>query len=562
MEFRVFMQAVEREIDNFQSQAEIKEWLKNYARTIREEDRKEFLKQFGNKKRKSHKAELKSVIEWCEMVEEQELTLSCCGYEGYGDSYWDNDWTYEYADYCGIGDRIKRFYELAEQCVYDKDYKTASTIYLRLGDLIVTAEDEDGGDPIELTVEELVKEDLVSLNLKRIALLTLYSTYQITKINERSSKFYTLFSKGMFKDIKLEDIMTVGTEPLEDLDSFMELWIAYLRGQNDNFTSRLLTEAVVYRYGDEGLLEEAKRSANQHPRLYIEQLEKYYNSHMWEKLYREGKEALSLMKRNMEIRGYAARLTAAGARALGRTEEVKYACIEALYSEQSAGNFLRMITCESITEAEKSEALNYLEEVRRGDTYIPCDSYSYSWLKLRDTDSYRFNGMEYITIQFFAQRFDIVLKECKMQKDALGWTGEYIRTGVPLLLFVLYKGDVYPSAMQMIMRRIQSDINYKNEYNEPHFEDAASVWAGQLVLDEGMEKEILGYLQQTIDARVKAIVSGKHRGSYDGAAVLAAALGEVEESIGIANGKESRIQMYLNQFPKHRAFKDEMKKYR
>lgn len=567
MEFRTFMQEVEREINNFQSEEEIKEWLKNYARTIQEEGREEFLKQFGNKKRTSHKAELDAVIEWCEMIEEREYTLVCHGYEEYGSSsYWDNDWIYEYEDYCGIGDHIKRFYELAEKCVYDKDYKTASTIYLRLGDLIVTADDEDSEDSIELTIEELVKEELVSLNLKKIALFTLYSTYQAVKMKERASKLYVLFSKKMFKDIKLEDMMTVGTEPLEDFDSFVELWIAYLREQNDNYTSGLLREAVVYRYGEEGLLEEAKRSANQHPLLYIEQLEKYYNSCRWEKLYREGKEALVLMKRNMEIRGCAARLTAAGARALGKTKEVKYACIEAFYSEYSSGNYLRMITCKGITEAEKSEALNYLEDnylkdVNKTGRDTLHDSYGYSWLKSRDTDAYKLHKIEYITIEFFSNNFDFVLKECKKQKEALGWTGEYIGLGVLLLLFVSYKGDVYPSGIQAVMRVIQSQINYNNKYNEPDFENAARVWADQIKLDAGMEKKILKYLQETIDARVKAIVSGKHRKSYHSAAMLAAALGEAEESMGIVNGKEQRIQMYLNQFPKHRAFKDEMKKY-
>lgn len=110
MEFKVFMQAVEEQIDKFQSESELKEWLKNYARTIGEERREEFLKYFEKQGKVSHEEELKAVIDWCEEINEAELTLSCSGYEKYGESYWDSDWVYEYEDNCGIGKQIEAFY--------------------------------------------------------------------------------------------------------------------------------------------------------------------------------------------------------------------------------------------------------------------------------------------------------------------------------------------------------------------------------------------------------------------------------------------------------------------
>ena len=56
-------------------------------------------------------------------------------------------------------------------------------------------------------------------------------------------------------------------------------------------------------------------------------------------------------------------------------------------------------------------------------------------------------------------------------------------------------------------------------------------------------------------------MSGSHRGSYFKAAMLGAALGEVEESLGKENGKAERMEKYLRQFPRHSAFKKEMKCY-
>ena len=60
---------------------------------------------------------------------------------------------------------------------------------------------------------------------------------------------------------------------------------------------------------------------------------------------------------------------------------------------------------------------------------------------------------------------------------------------------------------------------------------------------------------------MEAIVGGSHRKSYWKAVKLGAALGEVEESRGKMNGKFLRVQGYLKQFSRHRAFKEEMRAY-
>ena len=108
-------------------------------------------------------------------------------------------------------------------------------------------------------------------------------------------------------------MMSAGREPLPEIDEFLEAWITYLREKNDSYTSRLLIEAVTFRGGTEGLLEEAKLTANQHPGLYIQVLDQFFGNGEWNRLRDEGMEALRLMKRNMEIRDKAARMTAAAA---------------------------------------------------------------------------------------------------------------------------------------------------------------------------------------------------------------------------------------------------------
>ena len=121
------------------------------------------------------------------------------------------------------------------------------------------AVDEEGGDPVDMSVEDMKKEGLAELDFGRICPLTLYAEYQADPLTERAAKMYGYFSWGMFRETFLKDMMEVGTEPLEGMEEFLPQWIAYLREQDDTYTARLLKEAVMLWRGDEGLLEEARR---------------------------------------------------------------------------------------------------------------------------------------------------------------------------------------------------------------------------------------------------------------------------------------------------------------
>ena len=345
MDFKLFMNSVEENLSLIKTEEELRNWIRNYARSIPEEERGSFLEQIQIRKSRSHNEILQELTDWCAKIEEGEITLSCSGYEEYGESWRDRDWVTEYEDPMGIGAQLKCYYEEAEQAVYDRDYESAGQMYWSLGVLNITADDVYGGEPAELGIEEMVSENLVSLNLKQIASLTLYSTYQAYELPERIPKLYGFFSWHMFENIGIEDMMSAGREPLQEINEFLEAWITYLREQNDSYTSRLLIEAVTFRGGTEGLLEEAKRTANQHPRLYIQVLEQFLQDGAWNRLRDEGMEALRRMNRNMEICDMAARMTAAAATHTGDSKTAVEALKEALCSKPTAANYFRILTC-------------------------------------------------------------------------------------------------------------------------------------------------------------------------------------------------------------------------
>lgn len=570
MDFKVFMRSVEQEIEKIKSESELREWIQDYARTIREEDRETFLKQFQKKERythekerRTHAQELEEFIEWYESIEEEELMLTCEGHEDYDAEYWGgNDWIYDYEDPDGIIDNIVRFYEIAEQCVYDRDYETAHEILDALGRIRVAAMDEDIGEVgPELNLQDLTDEHLIKLNLKKITALTLYAAYQVLMPEERVESFYYYFSWNIFKDTKLEDMLSVGTEALEQVDEFMENWITYLRGQRDRYTARLLKEAVLFQYGEDGMLEEAKRSANEHPILFIQVLESFFESGSWERLLHEGKQALQLMNRDMIMRSQAARLTAAGARGMGKWEDEADAYFEAFYSKPSAENYLRLITCEKVTDKMKADALIRVKEVENDDNRrTSALSQELRGSVFQNTEWCTLDKKESLFISFYSQKFEKVLLVCSKEKEYLGWSGNILNTMVPLMLALLHRGEVLrPAALEGVTTA--NEVIYIEKYGEPDFITVFEMWKKQVNLPDNVEKAILEYLQKMIDGRVNAIVSGGHRSSYYKAARLGASLGEVEESLGMLEGKYRRIQQYFQLFPRHRAFKQEMAKY-
>ena len=238
MDFKSFMTSVEQSLFRFENESELKGWIQNYARSLPDEAREDFLKQLRETKPRSHKEKLDEIIAWREKVENEEIVLSCYSHEEYDSEYWtwDPDWVTEYEDPAGIGTQLKRYYEEAEQAVYDRDYESASLMYWNLGTMTVTAEDETGMDPVELSIEEMVSENLASLDLKKIAALTLYSTYQAYGLPERTSRLYGFFSWQMFQNIGIEDMLSAGREPLQGVDEFrVETKVCWKR-QNGNPT--------------------------------------------------------------------------------------------------------------------------------------------------------------------------------------------------------------------------------------------------------------------------------------------------------------------------------------
>ena len=52
------------------TEEELRDWVRNYARSIPEDERESFLEQMQARKSRSHKEILRELADWCEKIEE------------------------------------------------------------------------------------------------------------------------------------------------------------------------------------------------------------------------------------------------------------------------------------------------------------------------------------------------------------------------------------------------------------------------------------------------------------------------------------------------------------
>lgn len=258
-------------------------------------------------------------------------------------------------------------------------------------------------------------------------------------------------------------------------------------------------------------------------------------------------------------------MTAAAAMYTGDGRNAAEALKEAFCSKPTAANYFRVLTCsaDGCRRDDMKSALKLADRMQREQKLdnISGQNGRYYWHEQKETDAYRQTDQDQWGIHFLNGDCRRIWNECRKTKNALGWTGEFIAEGVPMLLVLLCENDFESKAMQLMLSGIKHYIGYEEEYGEQEFSERFLSWKKQIVVPEDMKKELLKYLTETINAQVEAIVGGGHRGSYNKAARLGMALGEVEESMGKVRGKEKRASKYLAKFPRHRAFKQEIQAY-
>ena len=166
---------------------------------------------------------------WMEELDEGEVYLDTEEYEDYSGGYWDRDWITEYYDNQDIGYKISSIIRFAKDCVDDRRYEEANFLYEWLWDMCVYT-DVEFDENVDL--ELLAEKEIIKTDMEQLALLTLYTVYQVVDADKRAEDIYRHFSLYSFRKIHIEDMFYVGRENLTGIEKFWEDWIALLKAKS------------------------------------------------------------------------------------------------------------------------------------------------------------------------------------------------------------------------------------------------------------------------------------------------------------------------------------------
>lgn len=432
MNYNEFIKAVDEKLATM-NKREKEKWIHNLARTIKEDERCKFLNSLnGDNNCGEVIHDIKEIQEWCEKIQNGDIYFKCSYCDEYGENYWSND-SYEYYDTYNIGKKLTSAFQTAEDLLYQKEYEKSLGLYDLILDMVFQAYDSDSEETTELGIEELVYENLVSVNLKKIVLNLLYAKYQTSNGKERVQAIYSYIKMNISKDIKLEEFFTIGPEELVGIAVFLEEWIVFLKCEDGDLAGNLLFEACMLQGGIEMLCVTAREKLQKHPILYLRACEYFIDESKYNECEKIGLEAISLLNEELIIRGKVADLTAKAAKELGHTEIVLECYKAAFSSESTLNHYLRLF------EAENYENITDINTVhiRILPEKSSMDSYNIkNQMKINNI------SLEYKKILcFFNGEFEYIYEECKKDKTYLGWSNNI--KGILVPLFILYLNPHY-----------------------------------------------------------------------------------------------------------------------
>lgn len=316
-------------------------------------------------------------------------------------------------------------------------------IYEWIWEMEVFAE-EEYVDPADLEV--LVEKEIVTVDLKQLALLTLYVDYQVREPEERAEDIYLYFSHYAFHDLHIEDMFHAGRENLTETEQFWNDWISLLKTKSGDTESRLLKEAVLYREGIEGLVKMANDNYKVHPSLYLEAMNEYDKNYGYSQIEKIGENAIEKIDSKLIIRSKIALKAACASSYLNHTEKLMLFCWESFRSDSTVRNLLRLFATREMAEQYGIRAEKALASRIKGNPITSIRNY--------ELNQNIINNYTYNELNFYTGNFKAVKAVSKNPSGSLGWSNCFVGEGICLFLLYLFEDAVPSKAAAVVANSI------------------------------------------------------------------------------------------------------------
>ncbi len=549
MNFKTFMDKVKSNVDKMEKN-ELVDFIFELARLTKEADRMDFLQKFKQYNRQDRKAELEKIYQFCNSIENMDICLSCSNYEDYDNDYWgERDWIYEYSDPFAIGKTLKEAFLLAKNLVYEKSYIEADRLYDRLFSLNIFACYEGSDEMLDnqLDIEEAVNEKIVYIDLTEVCNHFLYTAYQATTDKKRIEAIYHKYQMSSFQQVSLEGMLSVGPEPINEIEEFMTEFNKFLRNKTGDLVSRLLSETIPYIKMDAAEL--ARESAAIHPSIYYNLCKEAIAEKSFEKTIQLGKDAIDNVPKKLKMRSKIAYLIADVYKAVNDVEGYNQYMVEGFISDSSPINFLKLFD-----KCSKDK----IDEAYRITSNVPINTTSLYPFDVSELDENFSTSNERSIIRFLNGDFEYAKKNCIMDKEYLGWSTSYKGLCISLFLILLENGNKPSKAKReitnFIIRRIENSYYVQNiEY----YEALLQKWKTNIPINN-VKDLYINWISIEVDKRVNAVVGGGFRDSYYKGAQLIIYLGQILESNGEMGATLRLVEKYRKLYSRKRAFKGEL----
>lgn len=177
------------------------------------------------------------------------------------------------------------------------------------------------------------------------------------------------------------------------------------------------------------------------------------------------------------------------------------------------------------------------------------------------------------SLMFFDERFEEMQSRFMATREGIGWPSTFMKEGMALLLMLLNKGDAQGPGMKAMISKATDGCSFdREEYcmgmdvceeagAEALFMDCFEQWKENVTVDELECDTWIKRLERWIASRVSAIMAANRRNYYWECAAYIAAFGEMLQSRGAADAKETVMQRYRKEYSRRRAFQEELRRY-
>ena len=521
------------------------------------------------------------------IIDSQELTITGTLNEEYDEWYNNGVEAFLYEDPEGISEKLEEACAFVHTCMDAERYQEGYKIGAQLLEMRILCINEYDGE--ELSIADLEYHNFLDADLEQMILDTLYCAYHAIPLKKRPEILYGIFKNAERKDITLEAVLQHGDAGLSDFQKFLPDWIAYLGIRTGQPADRLLQEAVEMVEDNGQIRRYAEQLCSEHPGLYLSALE-HADTMDLESAITLGVEAVRKIPQKYIVRSRAALITAeyvlkSGSQRQGRIsvfgnwQETLEACyLAAFASDTSAVNYLRAVL-NGYGTVEKRKELHTI--VNR----LPLNTQSYYWnlsaddWLLDERKENRPDGSMIQLLRFLDGQFAEVLSDGLNVREALGWSGTFMKQGIAAYLLYLYDGSWVRSGIAEMANLVKSAAGFSAEHYMRGLKGAGSLegleilderelfftvfteWKSITVMEPVVRTRALERIEKLLERRVEGIMGANRRNYYEECAAFIAALGEVRESLGDAGAKQQLMTSYKNRYPRRNAFRAAMKSY-